>query len=146
MPDPVQIIAAAITDPPERDGTAGCWWQHKTAMATPAGRVFAGHLAESVVQALTDHGWMITPGWQPAGGALPTAAQIRRWLADHDWTPGKSGSAGALWAPPGEGLPLGVPHDDSDPDALAGTVKRIAAWENLMPGALAREMRQCPGE
>ena len=146
MPDPAEIIAAAITDPPERDGTAGSWWQHKTAMSTPAGRVFAAHLAESVVQALTDHGWMIAPGWQPAGGDLPTAGQIRRWLADHDWTAGESRPAGALWEPPGEGLPLIVRQDEGDPDLLAGAVKRIASWEGLMPGALAREMRLCPGE
>ena len=147
MPDPAEIITSVILQPPPGCPHIGSpEWQHKSAMSMPGGPALARHITEAAIQALTDAGWMIVPGWGPRATTLPSAGQVRAWLADHDWTPLEPGPAGTLWTPPGTGPQVAVPHGDGDPDVLAGAIKRIAGQAGRLAGAVAREMRQCPDE
>ena len=141
MPDPAGIIAATISDLPCRDGAGGDW-QLKSAMSLPGGPDLAARIAKAVVRALADAGWTLVPP-PVLLPSLPSADQMRAWLAASNWKPGVHGPgpAGTLWYPPGpDRRPVGVPHDDEDPFLIQGAVERIAGRMSIPVDQVIAEM------
>lgn len=148
MTDPADIIAAAIQQPPEWPGTAkrpgvdgtALWWAHLATMSNPGGPALARHIAGAALETLSQAGWVIIP----SGDMLPSAEQIRRWLLAHGWFPGAdAGTAGTLWTPPGNGVPVGVPYDSDDPGLLSACIRRVADRLGRADDRITREMLLC---
>lgn len=149
MPDPAEIIATTILNPPVRqdvrilqsvsgDGTEnGLQWSYRAAMAHPAAPDLAQHIAEAAVRALAEAGWQIIRG-QHTPAALPSADQIRGWLLYHDWIP----AGGMLWSPPDAGRQVIVPDSNGDPQATEGAVRRIADRMGMPLDQVLWEMMQ----
>jgi hypothetical protein len=76
-----------------------------------------------------------------ADGAFPpSAAQVRAWLRDHDWTAAPDGRAGAIWRGGVSGHGVAVPHGDGDEWFTWGAVRRIAESELRGVADVALEM------
>lgn len=62
---------------------------------------------------------------------LPAVAVLRAGIEDRGWTATGSGPGGSLYAPPGGGAEITVPHGDDDQRALH------CLTERQVPGCLA---------
>ena len=99
------------------------------------GVAFTTEIAEAICAAVNARGIPL-----PAEPFVPSVDQIRVWLLAHGWVAGSPGPVGALWHPPGGGHPVVVTHDDGDPFATAGALKRIAERSGLPLSDVTREM------
>jgi hypothetical protein len=100
------------------------------------GMVNSNEIAAAICEAVNARGIPL-----PGGDDLPTASQIRTWLAAHDWTPGSAaGPAGAFWYPPSGAQAVGIPRRDDDPFLTTGALNRIAERSGLPLSQVTQEM------
>jgi hypothetical protein len=69
---------------------------------------------------------------------VPEIAEVKSYMSETGWQQRPPGVAGSLWAK-GESR-IGVPHDDSDLDTIAGVVQRLATAEGIAAGSMAERI------